>query len=140
MAVRNGTNEIRYLEDALWAERLDQCLQRTLAANLSRLLSTDSIYLTDWSPDEVMVKLFVNVQQFDVDTHGRGTLIAHWKIVAPGRELSLKSGCARLDETGAAPHGNPQVIAATLSHLAAEFSNELAETIRSARVYEHAHE
>src|SRR5580698_3743920 len=38
VAVRNGANEIEYLEDALWAERLDRSFQQTLALNLSKLL------------------------------------------------------------------------------------------------------
>jgi uncharacterized lipoprotein YmbA len=138
MALRNGANEIQYLENALWAERLDQCLQRTLAANLSRLLQTDNIYLNDWRHEKVMVRLFINVQQFDVDTHGHGWLIAQWQITAPDREFSVKSGCARLDQTGAAPHGNPELISATLSQLAAQFSRELAQAIRGAPVYGHA--
>src|SRR6185436_14781506 len=79
MTVRNG-HEIEYLDDALWAERLDQSFQRTLAANLSRLLSSDSIHLADWGRNQVMVRVSVNVQQFDVDAHGSGTLIAQWRI------------------------------------------------------------
>src|SRR5262245_49484349 len=43
LAVQNGTNEFQYLENALWAERLDHGFERTLAANLSQLLSSDSI-------------------------------------------------------------------------------------------------
>src|SRR5712691_12871575 len=39
MAVRNGANEIEYLENALWAERLDHCFQRTLVADLCSLSS-----------------------------------------------------------------------------------------------------
>src|SRR5207247_4268042 len=75
MAVRNGANEIEYIEDAQWAERLDHCFQLTLVANLSRLLSSNGIYLTDWGRDQVQARVFINVQQFDVDTRGRGTLI-----------------------------------------------------------------
>jgi uncharacterized lipoprotein YmbA len=130
MAVRNGANEIEYLEDALWAERLDQCFQRTLAANLSRLLPSDSIYLSDWGRDQVQARVFINVQQFDVDTHGRGALIAQWRITAPDADIPLKSGQSRLIRTGSAPHGNPEIILATLSDLAAEFSRELAQSTR----------
>jgi uncharacterized lipoprotein YmbA len=130
MAVRTGPNEIEYLENARWGERLDQCFQRTLAANLSCLLSSDSVYLTDWARDRVMVRVFVNVQQFDVDTSGRGTLIAQWRITARDSDTPLKSGRARLERTGASPHGKPKAIAATLSDLAAELSRELAQSIR----------
>src|SRR5262249_13986796 len=73
MIVRNGANEIQYLEDALWGERLDHCFQRTLAANLAKLLPSDSIYLTDWRRDQVMVKVSIAVEQFEVDTRGRGS-------------------------------------------------------------------
>ena len=76
MAVRNGGNEIEYIENARWAERLDQCFQRTLAANLSRLLPSDSVYVADWGRDQTQARVFINVQQFDVDNQGRGTLIA----------------------------------------------------------------
>ena len=130
IAVRNGANEIEYLDDAQWAERLDQSFQRTFAANLSRLLPSDHIYLADWGRDQVQAKVSINVQQFDVDTGGHGTLIAQWRITAPDSDVPLKSGQARLDRTGTSPHGNPEVIATTLSDLAAEFSRELAQSIR----------
>ena len=130
MAVRNGASEIEYLDDAQWAERLDQCFQNTLAANLSRLLASDRIYFADWSRDQVQARLFIQVQQFDVDTHGHGTLIAHWRITAPDSDVPLKSGQSRLDRTGASPHGDPHAIATTLSNLAAEFSRVLAQSLR----------
>jgi len=130
MAVRNGPNEIEYIENARWAERLDQCFQRALAANLSRLLPSDSVYVADWGRDQARASVFINVQQFDIDTQGRGTLIAQWRITAPGSETPLKSGEARLARTGPLPHGNADVIATTLSDLAAEFSRELAQSIR----------
>ncbi len=130
MAVRNGGNEIEYIENARWAERLDQCFQRTLAANLSRLLPSDSVYVADWGRDQAQARVFINVQQFDVDTQGRGTLIAQWRIMAPDSDTPLKGGEVRLARTGPSPHGNADVIATTLSDLAAEFSRELAQSIR----------
>jgi uncharacterized lipoprotein YmbA len=130
MAVRNGANEIEYLEDVRWSERLDECFQRALAANLSRSLPSDNIYLTDWRREQVNVVVLINVQQFDVDIHGHGTLTAQWRITAPDSDISFKSGVARLARTGASPRGKPENIAATMSELAAEFSSELAESIR----------
>jgi len=130
IAVRNGANEIEYLDDAQWAERLDQCFQRTLAANLSRLRPSDSIYLTDLRRDHVAVNVSVTVQQFDVDTRGHGTLIAEWRITAPDGDLTLQSDQTRLDRSGTSPRGKPQVIAVTLSDLTADFSRNLAQSIR----------
>ncbi len=133
MAVRNGANEIEYLDDALWSERLDESFQRDLAANLADLLPSDSLYLTDWGHNQVMVAVYISVQQFDVDISGRGTLIAQWRITAPGSVVPLKNGRARLERTGASPRGKPEVIAETLSELAAQFSRDLAQSIREAK-------
>jgi hypothetical protein len=80
--------------------------------------------------------VFINVEQFDIDTQGHGTLIASWRITAPGSEKLLKSGQTRLTRTGPVPRGKPQVIVATLSALTAEFSRELAQAIhQSAEVH-----
>jgi uncharacterized lipoprotein YmbA len=130
VAVRHGTNEIEYLEDARWGERLDQCFQRTLAANLSRLLPSDHVYAADWAGSQVMARVFVDVQEFDVDTAGRGTLIARWRIQPPDNGAAPKSGTARLERPGSPPRGDALVIAATLSDLTAEFSRGLAQSIR----------
>ena len=126
IAIRNGANEIEYIEDALWAERLDQSFQRTLAANLSCLLPSANIHLTDWPRDQEVIRIFVDIQQFEVDSNGNGTLNAHWRINA----RQSKAGQVRLTRTSASPRGHPEVIPTTLSDLAAEFSRELAQSIR----------
>ncbi len=130
MAVREGLNEVAYLDDALWAERLDQSFQRTLASDLSARLPSDQVYLSAWERDQVKVRLFVNLEQFDVDTQVQGTLFAWWRITAPDSDKPLKSGQTRLARPGPSPRGNPQIIATTLSALTAEFSLELAQAIR----------
>jgi uncharacterized lipoprotein YmbA len=129
MAVRNGTNEIEYLEGAFWAERLDRSFQQTLAVNLSILLPSDRMYPTDWGHDQVRVSVYVSVQRFDVDSSGHGTFIAQWRINAPDDNTPLKSGRTSLVRAGSSPRGHPEVIAATLSDLTAEFSRELAQAI-----------
>jgi uncharacterized lipoprotein YmbA len=130
MAVQNGTNEFQYLENALWAERLDHSFERTLAANLSQLLSSDNIYTGNWSRDQVMLRVSIQVEKFEVDTHGNGTLLARWRIKARDKEQPLKTGIARATRTGASPHGKPEVIVTTLSDLTADFSRDLAPAIR----------
>lgn len=130
IAVRNGANEIGYLEDAQWAERLDQSFQRTLAVNLSHLLPSANIYLTDWPRDQEVISISIDVQQFDVDTGGQGNLNAHWRITTHDSDQQSKTGYARLARTVASPRGHPEVIATTLSDLTAEFSRELAQSLR----------
>lgn len=130
IAYRDGANEIGYLEDATWGERLDQCFQRTLVANLSQLLSSDNITTVDSGHNQTMMCVLVNVDQFDVDARGRGILIAQWRITGPEKETPLKSGRAKLTKAGASPRGHPEAIATTLSDLAADLSRDLAQSIR----------
>jgi uncharacterized lipoprotein YmbA len=130
LAVRNGANEIEYLENALWAERLDQSFQRTLAINVSRLLAAETNNPVNSSRDAITEKVFVTVRQFDVDTRGHGTLIAQWRITAPDNDMRLKIGDACLSRSGASPRGNPQAIATTLSDLVADLSRDLVQFFR----------
>ena len=129
-AVRQGPNEVGYLALVLWAERLDTGLQRVLAANLSTLLPTDRIRLSAWRSDDVSAEIQVTVGQFDVDDAGRGALMAWWRILSPGGERTLKSGETRLMREGPAPETDPAGAVATLNELVAEFSRQLAQTVR----------
>ena len=140
IAYRDGASEIGYLENAIWGERLDQCFQRTLVANLSELLSSDSISTVDSGRNQKMMCVVVNVQQFDVDSHGRGKLIAQWRITEPDNETPLKTGRVELTRAGASPRDHPETIAMTLSDLAADFSRQVAQAIRDAPVNGIAHE
>jgi uncharacterized lipoprotein YmbA len=127
MAIRNSANEIQYLEGALWGEHLDQSFQRAVVANLSRLLASDRIY-PEWTRGQVTLRVYISVQQFEVDTHGRGTLIANWRIAGAESEVPLKNGIARLNHAGTA--NDPKAIAAAMSELTGEFSRNLAQAIQ----------
>lgn len=133
IAVRTGPNEIKYLENALWGERLDQGFQRTVLTDLSQSLLSDYPHLAGPEPDKKSVRVFISVRQFDVDTTGRGRLVAQWRIVASNSEDTLKSGNASLVRTGVPPLRDPESIAKTMSDLTAEFSHDLARYMRSAK-------
>ena len=130
IVLRNDENEFQYLEDARWGERLDRDFQRTISVNLSRLLPSGSVLPPNSGHGQVAAKVSVNVQQFDVDAHGRGTLDAQWRITVTDNDKPLKSGHAHLVQPGASPRGNPEAIAKTLSDLTTEFSLTLAKEIR----------
>ncbi len=129
MVVRRGEHEFRYLETALWAERLDQSFRRTLAQNLSVLLASGRAYVPIDGPNPAVMRVSVDVQQFDVDTEGRGTLIAEWRLTGAGGDKAIRTGQAHLTHSGPSPHGNPQAIATTLSGLTADFSRDLVQVL-----------
>jgi uncharacterized lipoprotein YmbA len=131
LIVRKSANEFHYLDNAQWAERLDQCFRRTLTENLSSLLVSGQTHPTSADETESKVLVSVAVKQFDVDTQGQGTLLATWSVTFPGSDESAKSGHAQLHQDGPSPQGNPQIVVATLSALTAQFSRDLAKEIRA---------
>jgi uncharacterized lipoprotein YmbA len=129
LAVRRGGHEIEYLEASVWAERLDQALQRVLAANLSSLLPTVQVRLSAWRRADVAVEVHLTVERFEMDTTGSGTLIARWRLASPGGEKVLKTGETRLSRAGPPPGATGEGAAATLSELAADLSRQLAQAL-----------
>ena len=130
MVIRRSAEEVEYLETALWAERLDQSFRQTVAENLFLLLASDRAYLSASERDQLVMRVSVNVEQFDVDAEGRGTLLAEWRLTAAGADKPLKIGQTRLTRPGPDPRGNSQAITTTLSTLVAEFSRDLAQALR----------
>jgi len=129
MAVRRSENEIEYLENALWAERLDTLFQRTLVADLAAQLPAHRVRLAPWQPGEVAFAVQVRVDRLDVDTQGRGALVARWQIESTESGTVLKSGEASLSNTAAAPHAEPAAVARAISHLIAQLSQTLAVAV-----------
>jgi uncharacterized lipoprotein YmbA len=129
MVIRKSANEVDYLETALWAERLDRSFRQTLEQNLWLLLASDPAYLSASEHDRVGVRVSVNVQRFDVDIEGRGTLLAIWRFTGVGADKPMNTGQVRLTRPGPSPRGNPQAITTTLSALTADFSREVFQAL-----------
>ena len=129
LAVRQGTNEIDYSQVTLWAERLDTGIQRILAADLAALLPTDQIRLSAWRSEDVGAEVYVAIEQFDVDSSGNAVLVAWWRILSPGGEVTLKAGESRFTRAGPSPDANPSGAIATLSDLMADLSRQLAQVL-----------
>jgi uncharacterized lipoprotein YmbA len=130
LAVRNGNNEISYESSLLWAERLDNGIQRVLASNLSALLPSDSVRISAWTRQDVAAELYVSVTQFDLDDKGQGVLAARWRIAAPGGDKILKTGTSQFTRKGPAPDTDPSGAVGTLSELVGDLSRALAQAIK----------
>lgn len=130
LVVRKGTNEVQYLDTAIWAERLDVGFQRVLAADLATLLPTDQVRLSAWQQDEVAKEVYVNVEQFDVDTAGKGILIARWRILSPGGDKVLKAERSVLTHQGPPPDSGASGAVATQSELVADLARQLARALK----------
>jgi len=129
-AMRRENNEIIYLESAEWAERLDSSLQRALAADLARLIPTDQVRLTRWGAEAVAVEVDVNVDRFDVDSRGKGSLVAWWRLLSPGGGKVLASGKFSATRKGPPPDKDPLGASTLMSHLASDLAETLARAIK----------
>jgi uncharacterized protein len=130
LAVRKGTNEVEYLDSAIWAERLDTGFQRVLAADLASVLPSEQVRLSAWRKDDVAAEVYVTIEQFDVDASGQGVLIARWRILSPGGEKILRADASRLSHQGPAPNAGASGAVATLSELVADLSRQLAQALK----------
>lgn len=135
-AVRNNNNEIAYPESLQWAERLDGALQQVLGANLSALIPTDQVRYSMWDPESVAVQIDVDVARFDVDTRGEAVLVAWWRVLSPSGVV-ISSG--RFSETrkGQSPLVDPGKAVSSMSSLAGDLAEKLAQEIKQVRKPEH---
>jgi uncharacterized lipoprotein YmbA len=129
-AMRKGANEIVYLESVEWAEPLGTALQRVLAADIGALVPTDQVRLSLWAPEAVTVEVEVNVERFDVDSDGEGVLKAWWRVLSSGSQKVLASGRFSATRKGPPPNTDPQGAAASMSDLAADLAEKLAQAIK----------
>ncbi len=130
MAVRKDNNEIVYLDAAVWAERLDSLIQRSLAENLSTLVPTDSIRLSSWLKDEVSRAVSVTIERLDVNPEGQGTLVAWWRVTSSEGSKTYKDGEIRITQKPGSPGVHPEGVADTVSQLVAQMSQVLAQAVR----------
>jgi uncharacterized protein len=133
IVIRKGTNEIEYVPNAFWAERLDKGIQNVMAANLAALLPSDRIQTSAWQKEEVSAELYVTIEQFEVDASGHGVLVARWRVLSPGGDDTLKSGRSRLTSQGPVPEADVSGAVATLSRLIGDLSGELAQALKTTR-------
>jgi uncharacterized lipoprotein YmbA len=122
IAIRKSTNEIEYLESALWAERLDEGFLRVLTAGLASRLPGYTIRRTASHKEGIELELQLTVQQFEVNTVGEGVLTAEWRVVSPAAGKTIKEGKFHASRQGPDPKRDPGGAVSTLTALIHELS------------------
>lgn len=81
MATRTSRSELKYDEFNRWAGSLKDNISSVLAENLSRLLSTDRVFVHPWiSHDSVPYCLHVEIIRLDAVPDDAVTMKARWTI------------------------------------------------------------
>lgn len=129
IVVRESSNELTLAEFDRWAGNPSKEIQRVLAANLAAGLGTERVVLYPWKPDiDTDMTVEVTVDQFEYGG-GKVWLVASWQVYADnGRGIVAFRRAALSREA----KGNYNDIAAGLSELTGELSEEIAAVIRNA--------
>jgi uncharacterized lipoprotein YmbA len=128
--IRQNDDEIAYPESMQWAERLDAALQHVLGANLAAFIPTDQVRFSIWDPETVSVQIDVDVARFDVDSRGQAALLAWWRVLSPDGRKVFASGRFTGTRKGPTPGENAQGAVSSMSSLAADLANKLAQAIK----------
>jgi uncharacterized lipoprotein YmbA len=126
IAVRQGTNEIRYSENRQWAEHIDKGIQRVLALDLSTLLPGSRLITSAWQRADVQAEVHISIQRFELDENGEVALDCQWRIISPSDGHTNRSGHAFINKKGPPLANNPTAAVNTLSEAVADVSKNIA--------------
>lgn len=129
IVTRLGSNALDLNEFNRWGGDLQTDFQRILGENISILLPTVHVVL---SQDIILVpvdfQVVVNVREFDGQLGGMVTLNADWTVVKSGREKSVITRKSVLHEN--TDSSDYQDYVAAQSRLLARLSHEISDEIR----------
>jgi len=130
LAVRTHANELRYMENYHWSERLDRGVQRVVAFNLSRLLNSDTIIVNEWQRETVQYELQLGFILMECDESGEVVVESAWQIFKPGGEKPILAEVSRFEREGPSLRTHPESSVSLISEGLLSLSREIAEKIR----------
>lgn len=130
IVTRQSGHQVSVDEYNRWAEPLEAHVTAILAENLSLLLGTDRISITNrFKNSDFDYQLSVNVLRFDGGPGKEATLVCRWEL---GRgDESAGSHLQRFSTTRPVEGGGYPDLVATLSSMLADLSREIADRILS---------
>lgn len=131
IVTRVSENRYRLAEYDLWAEPLKDNFSRVLADNLSLLLGTEKVIVTDWSGRRGGGLLVdVSVARLDAVVGKDVTLDIRWQVLADGGKPPPRMGKSHVSEAVNQPTFDALVAAA--SRALGTVSREIAAAVRTA--------
>jgi uncharacterized lipoprotein YmbA len=130
IATRSSESRLEFSENNQWGENLRKNLLRSMARNLSRLLSTIDVGTplnrSSSSPD---YRVQIHIEQFEQDIDNRIDLIARWQISSGSQSVSLGMFDAELQSDQTIEQGNYDQMISAMRKLFGELSERIADTI-----------
>jgi uncharacterized lipoprotein YmbA len=130
IASRSSESRLEFSDDNQWGENLRKNLLRSMARNLSRLLSTIDIGTplnrSSSLPD---YRVQIHIEQFEQDIDNKVKLIARWQLTNSSQSESLGVFSAELQSEQVIEKGNYDQMISAMRQLYGELSERIAETI-----------
>jgi uncharacterized lipoprotein YmbA len=130
IATRSSESRLEFSDENQWGENLRKNLLRSMARNLSRLLSTIDVGTplnrSSSTPD---YRLQIHIEQFEQDIDSKVKLIARWQILSGGQTESLGVFGAELHSEQNIEEGNYDQMISVMRQLYGELSERIADTI-----------
>jgi uncharacterized lipoprotein YmbA len=126
---RVGANELRISEVDRWAEPLAKNFARVLGQDLAARLDGARLHDYPWyNSTAIDYQIEVAVHRFETDASGQNLLAARWTILDGRDKRMLDAGNTMLAQSSAP--GDVAASTAALSRIVAEFSEQIAATLR----------
>lgn len=130
IATRIGENRLQFSEFNQWGENLRKNLMRTMARNLTSLLSTSDIS-TPFSRSSSIpdYRVEIHIDQFEMDSEGIVNLSARWQVIDAENDEPLGIQSTDLSSRYRVPDGNFDQMVGEMRDLYGELSRMIAESI-----------
>jgi len=130
IASRSSESRLEFSDDNQWGENLRKNLLRSVARNLSRLLSTIDVGTplnrSSSLPD---YRVQIHIEQFERDIDNRVKLIARWQLTSGTQSQSLGVFSADLQSKEIIEGENYDQMISAMRQLYGELSERIADTI-----------
>ena len=130
IATRSNESRLEFSESNQWGENLRKNLLRTMARNMSRLLSTIDIGTplnrSSSLPD---YRVQIHIDQFEQGIDNKVKLVARWQLSGGSKSESLGVFSAELKSQKTIEEKNFDQMVSAMRQLYGELSERVAETI-----------
>lgn len=130
IASRSSESRLEFSDENQWGENLRKNLLRSMARNLSKLLSTvDVATPLSRSTSRPDYRVQINIEQFEQGIDSKVTLVARWQISSGLKSQSLGVFNAELESDVAIEEENYDQMISVMRQLYGELSERIADTI-----------
>lgn len=130
IATRSSESQLEFSESHQWGENLRKNLLRTMARNLSALLSTMDIGTplnrSASSPD---YRVQIHIEQFEQESNNKVKLVARWQLSGKTQTKPSSVFSATLQDEETIVEENYEQIVSVMRQLYGKLSERIAETI-----------